>query len=576
VTVPAREDAPMKWGSDAMAEVLRATGVSYLSLNPGASYRGLHDSLVNRLGNERPEMVLCLHEEHAVAIAHGYAKVTGRPMAVALHSNVGLMHASMAIYNAYCDRVPMLILGAMGPWDAAQRRPWIDWIHTSADQAALIRPYIKWDDQPGSVAAALESLARASMITRTYPEAPAYVCLDAALQEEPLERQPVLPDLDRHRPPAPPTPGPDDVEQVMAFLCDARRPALLVGRVGRDERAWEQRVQLAQRTGATVVSDLKTGSTFPTAHLLHAGPPAYFPAAAALAAIRDADLVVALDWIDLGGTLRAAIGDRRPSSRIVACSCDFVLHNGWTKDHFELSAIDLPIASHPDLLVEQLVARLPGEPSRSGDRPSASHVSSQAETGEPASATALGLAEVAASLRAAVAGRPVTLARLPLGWPAQSWDFTHPLDFLGLDGGGGIGSGPGMAVGAALALRGSDRLTVAVIGDGDFLMGAGALWSAAHQELPLLVVVVNNGTYRNDEVHQGHIARVRGRPAENRWVGQRISDPRPDLAQHARSLGLVGLGPVADADRLAEMLRVAVAAAERGPVVVDVHIAVDV
>src|ERR1700752_3146398 len=150
----------IEWGCDALAELLSRLGLRYVALVPGSSYRGLHDSLVNYGGNREPRMLVCLHEEHAVAIAHGYAKVTGRPMAVAIHSNVGLMHASMAIYNAWCDRVPMLIIGATGPVDRPRRRPWIDWIHPSADQGALIRPYCKWDDQPASVEAALDSLAR--------------------------------------------------------------------------------------------------------------------------------------------------------------------------------------------------------------------------------------------------------------------------------------------------------------------------------------------------------------------------------------------------------------------------------
>ena len=182
LTVPVEAQAKMEWGSDAIAEVLHQLDLPFVSLVPGASYRGLHDSLVNYLGNSKPEMILCLHEEHAVAIAHGYAKVTGSPMAVALHSNVGLMHATMAIFNAFCDRMPMVILGATGPVDATERRPWIDWIHTASDQGALIRNYCKWDDQPGSVTAALESLVRADMVTRAYPSAPTYVCLDAGIQ----------------------------------------------------------------------------------------------------------------------------------------------------------------------------------------------------------------------------------------------------------------------------------------------------------------------------------------------------------------------------------------------------------
>src|SRR6058998_2767270 len=167
------------WGSDAIAELLRALEIPYIALTPGASFRGLHDSLVNHLGNTRPELLLCLHEESAVAIAHGYAKVTGRPLAVALHANVGLMHASMAVFNAWCDRMPVLLIGATGPVDADKRRPWIDWVHTARDQGALIRGYAKWDDQPASPAAAREALVRAKWIAETAPQGPVYVNLDA-------------------------------------------------------------------------------------------------------------------------------------------------------------------------------------------------------------------------------------------------------------------------------------------------------------------------------------------------------------------------------------------------------------
>src|SRR5437763_4886679 len=174
------------FGSDVIAETLRTLEIPYIALNPGASYRGLHDSLVNYLGNSAPQMLLCLHEESAVAIAHGYAKVTGKAMAAAVHSNVGLMHATMAIFNAWCDRMPVIVLGATGPVDAAKRRPWIDWIHTARDQGALVRPYVKWDDQPTSPAATREALLRAMWLACTPPMAPVYVNLDAQLQEAPL------------------------------------------------------------------------------------------------------------------------------------------------------------------------------------------------------------------------------------------------------------------------------------------------------------------------------------------------------------------------------------------------------
>src|SRR5215204_4367323 len=186
------------WGSDAVALMLRELDLPYVALNPGASYRGLHDSLVNLLGNRDPQMLLCLHEEHAVAIAHGYAKVTGRPMGAIVHSNVGLMHATMAMFNAWCDRTPVFVLGATGPVDAAKRRPWIDWIHTAQDQGALIRHFIKWDAQPASVPASYEALLRAKQIAETAPKGPVYVCFDTVLQEVQLSELPSLPDVSRY------------------------------------------------------------------------------------------------------------------------------------------------------------------------------------------------------------------------------------------------------------------------------------------------------------------------------------------------------------------------------------------
>src|SRR6185295_3006570 len=217
------------WGSDAIAAMLRALDIPYLALNPGASYRGLHDSIVNYLGNTRPQMLLCLHEESAVAIAQGYAKASGKMMGAVVHSNVGLMHATMAIFNAWCDRVPMLVLGATGPWDASKRRPWIDWIHTASDQGALVRGFTKWDNQPGSVTAAYEALLRATQLANTAPRGPTYVNLDAALQETKIVSMPALPDVSRYRAPDAVLPGPETIEAAAALLSTAKRPAILAG-----------------------------------------------------------------------------------------------------------------------------------------------------------------------------------------------------------------------------------------------------------------------------------------------------------------------------------------------------------
>ena len=577
-------DVPVEWGSDALAELLSRLDLRYIALVPGSSYRGLHDSLVNYNGNRDPRMLVCLHEEHAVAIAHGYAKVTGRPMAVAIHSNVGLMHATMAIYNAWCDRVPMLIVGATGPVDAARRRPWIDWIHTSADQGALIRSYVKWDDQPASVEAALDSLAQACSITRAAPSAPVYVCLDVSLQEQRLPAPPAIPDVRRDRSPRAHGPDAHAVRATLEFLGQARRPLLMFGRASRDEGDWDRRVALAERYGALVLTDLKNGAVFPTAHPLHPNPPGIFLPATSTELIGDADLILSLDWTDLAGTLSAAAGHGHPAAgRIVACTSDSALRNGWSKDSFGRDPVDLSVPADPDLLVRALLE--PGEPFdpfkpvKPAEWPAADAAPPPPACGPPGTrgtADDIGMHDLAAALRDALAGSPACLVRLPLGWHGADLEAGHPLDFLGMDGGAGVGSGPGMAVGAALALEGSGRLPVAVLGDGDFLMGGTAVWTAARYRLPLLIVVANNASFHNDVVHAERMASQRRRPARNTRIGQAISDPDPDLPAFARSLGFHAAGQVRDRSALPAALAAAVAATRSGKcALVDVRIRPD-
>jgi thiamine pyrophosphate-dependent acetolactate synthase large subunit-like protein len=190
----------------------------------------------------------------------------------------------------------------------------------------------------------------------------------------------------------------------------------------------------------------------------------------------------------------------------------------------------------------------------------------------PAAPGPLTVADVAAALRVAVADVPVSLVRVPHGWGGELWDVAHPLDFLGADGGEGVGSGIGMAIGAALALRATDRIAVAVLGDGDYLMGVNGLWTAAHYELGALIVVANNRSFFNDEIHQHRVAVRRERPVENAWIGQRIDDPEPSLVQLAVAQGVAGYGPVDDRTALADALTVALERVRAGaPAVVDVH-----
>ncbi|MEI2415374.1 thiamine pyrophosphate-binding protein [Orrella sp. JC864] len=573
--VPGQAPTKMEWGSDVAAEMLRRIGIKYVALNPGASYRGFHDSLVNYLGNEDPGMLLCLHEDHVVSIAHGYAKVTDSPMGAVLHSNVGLLHGSMGIFNAYCDRMPMVVVGATGPVDGHKRRPWIDWIHTAKDQGALVRDFIKWDDEPRSAQATVEAFWRGAQLTRAEPRAPVYICLDAGLQETRLDTGIALGQAQRYQPSEPPRASQQAIEHLADTLLAARRPLLLFGRGSRDMQAWDLRIELAELLGASVMTSIRDRAVFPTEHPLMAVPPVYWLNPEAKAAVEQADVILSLDWVDLNGLLKQVWEDTGAMTATLAhASLDSQLHRGWSMDYFGLPPTDIPLQASPDAVVEQLVqvlrVRLGGQPRWQGER------SSQPALPEYSAGSADEIAprDIEVALQRLRGDLPISLAHATYGWAGDAFHCRGPLDFLGSDGGAGLAAGPGLTVGIALALKGSGRLVVSVMGDGDFLQGATALWTAARYELPALIIVSNNRSNFNDEMHQEAVARIRGRPVENRWIGQRIDDPAPDLAALARAQGVDGEGPVRNVPDLERAILRGLEAVKRGkPYFIDAHVA---
>ena len=567
--VPVPEQKEL-WGSDAIAAMLRALDIPYLALNPGASYRGLHDSIVNYLGNRTPQMVLCLHDEHAVSIAQGYFKASGRMMAAALHSNVGLMHATMPIFDAWCDRAPVMIIGATGAWDATKRRPWIEWIHTCSDQGQLIRNFTKWDNQPGSVTAATEALLRAAQIAQTAPCGPVYVNLDVGLQEQRLETLPPLPDVARYAPPEPARPSAALIEEAARLLAQAKNPIMFAGRCSRSLDAWNARIALAEKLDIPVLTNIKIAAAFPTDHPLHAAPPANRPSGDAKKLIAGADLILSLDWLDLGGTLKQAFGDAPVTAKIIQVSCDAHSHRGWSMDYHVLPPVDLYLMCDPDAAVPMLLDAVAPRGSGAGQKkPKRALALPQA-----AAQGDLTLAGVAHALEAATGGIDRCITRLPLGWNGAYSHFRHPLEYIGPDGGGGVGAGPGITVGAGLALKGSGRLVVGLCGDGDFVMGNTAVWTAAHYGIPCLFIVCNNRSYFNDELHQEHMARARKRPPENRWIGQSISNPDIDIAAMARAQGALGIGPVTSVDAMHAAMKEALEPVQAGGVcVIDARVA---
>jgi thiamine pyrophosphate-dependent acetolactate synthase large subunit-like protein len=538
------QEAPSYWGSDSIADCLRAMQIPYIALNPGASYRGLHDSLVNHLGNQAPQMLLCLHEEVAIAIAQGYAKASGKMIGALVHSNVGLMHATMAVFNAWCDRMPILMLGATGPWDAARRRPWIDWIHTASDQGSLVRDFTKWDNQPGSIPAAIEALLRGSQIAQTAPRGPVYVNLDAALQESKTDGLLPIPNSQRFAPPQSPPPSPNTVNQAASMLAEAKNPVILMGRMSRSTEDWAERVRFAEKIQAAVITDLKNAASFPTDHPQHVGAPAYFMSPEACAKVREADVILLLDWVDPGGVFKQALQNSECQAKIIHVSLDIHNHRGWSMDGGSLPPVDVYMLCEPDAAVAAL------------NQVATSHVAKTwpLKNSLPPlpNDDVVSLRALADVLQKTTESLKICLARLPLGWNGAYRHFNHPMDYLGADGGGGVGAGPGNTVGVALALRDakSDRIPVALIGDGDFLMSNTAIWTAVHYGIPMLIIVCNNHSYFNDELHQERVAKERHRPPENKWIGQRMTDPEIDIAQMSRAMGAEAIGPIRRAQDL--------------------------
>ncbi len=575
------------YGSDLVVDLLRAAGIEHVAINPGATFRGLHDSLVNYGGGRGPELVLTTHEEIAVALAHGYAKAKGAPMAAVVHDIVGLQHASMAIFNAFCDRVPILVLGATGPMDTTRRRPWIDWIHTALVQGNQVRDYVKLDDQPASVAAIPEAFLRAWRLARTEPQGPVYLCLDAGLQEEALARPVPVPDVARFQPATPPHADPRAIDDAARRLVEARFPLILVEFLGRRPGAVGSLCRLAELLAAPLV-DLSTEyqgrPSVPAAHPLDMS-------GARAEIVGEADVVLALDVSSFLGALGHTDRSTREvrllneSAQVISISLDDYAARSWAQTYQSLVPVDLPIAADAALALPALVAavedrlrhdRAAAERRARAERIAARHAALRAEW-QAAVSLDRSLKPLAPSVLAAevwdvIKDEDWVLANgTGKGWARRLWDW-QPERACGGSGGAGLGYGLPAALGVTLAHRDSGKLCVNLQADGDLLYVVSAFYTAAHHRLPLLTVMFNNRTYGNDEEHQETMAKTRGRPVENKVVGIRIDDPAPDFARIAQGFGVHAEGPIDTVDAVGPALRRAlrVLKDEGRPALVDV------
>jgi len=570
----------VRYGSDLIVDLLRLYDIPYVALNPGSSFRGLHDSLVN-YGDNQPPLIECTHEEIAVGIAHGYAKATGRPMAAILHDVVGLLHGAMAIYYAYLDRVPVLILGATGPMDVARRRPHIDWIHTALVQGNAVREFVKWDHQPTDAAGVVDAFARGYRAMMTEPRGPVYLCFDAAFQEDPLPAPVPLPDKHKALTTTTLQADPAALQQAAEWLVAAERPVILADYLGRHPENFHTLVRLAELT-ATPVIDLGARLNFPNRHPL---------CLTGARVLEQADLILALDVRDLYGPLTRLDRVTRRTEYVIPPDCKLVeiglgdLHiSSWSLDCQRFQQVDLSILADTRLALpalvaccEELVARdAAGAARRAARREAlaAQHAalwqSWRQRAREQWDLRPTSLPRLAAEVWEVIKDTDWVLTANTLEqWTYRTWDFDQPHRHPGKS--LGTATQIGIALGVALAYKGTGKLVVDIQPDGDLLFDAAALWIAAHDQLPLLVVMYNNRAYYNDWEHQIRIARQRGTDVERAYIGQELDRPAPDFAKLAQAFGWYAEGPIEDPDAVrAAVARAARVVREEGrPALVD-------
>lgn len=574
-----------EYGSDVIVDLMKAYEIEYAALNPGATFRGLHDSIVNYGGNRMPQIILCNHEEIAVAVAQGYAKAKGRPMAAIVHNVVGLLHAAMAVYTAWLDRTPLLLMGGTGPMAVETRRPWIDWIHTALVQGNAVRDYVKWDDQPASIQGIVESFIRGYRIATTEPHGPVYLCWDAALQEQRLEAPVPIPDLGRYAPPTPAQADPAVLLTASRWLAEAANPVVLADYVGRNPSAVSSLVRLADALALPVI-DLGSRMNFPNTHPLDL-------TGAEDELLAEADCVLALDVVDLekatssvDRTTRIPRSRLRPGCRTVSISFNDFMVRSWAQEWGRLQPVDLAIAANTSLAIPALAdlcedalkengalqERVDRRRDALGQRHRALRNGWREQAERVRGDRPIALAALAAELGDVVKDEDWTLVNRSLrNWTRRVWNWNTTRPYVGAHMGGGVGYGIGHSVGAALAV-GATQLCIDIQPDGDLLYTPSALWTAAHHRIPLLIVMYNNRSYYNDEEHQILMANARGRPVENAHIGQAMKDPPVDFAAMARSFGLAAWGPIEDPADLRPALEQAARCVltERRPALVDV------
>jgi acetolactate synthase-1/2/3 large subunit len=575
-------------GADFMLDVIKSLGIEYCAANPGSSFRGLHESMITYGGNSQPELLTCTHEESSAAMAHGYAKIEGKPMMIMAHGTVGLQHASMAIYNCYADRVPMfIVLGNI--LDINYRRGSAEWYHSVQDAASMVRDFIKWDDTPISLSHFAESAVRGYNIAMTPPLEPVVIVADGELQEQPIrEKNLRIPKLVVS---APPQGDSGAVAETARLLVAAQNPVIVAARLARTPKGIDLLVELAELLQARV-HDQRMRMNFPSQHPLYARPN-YDPLAPN---ISDADVVLALEAQELWSLTHRMTPINRfgmesqstlqPGAKVISISAVELNHKSNYQDFGRYVEVDLNITGDAEAtlpsLIEAVKRLLTADRKRAiqerGVKTAEANRQLRERIREAAAvawdAAPISTARLTAELWAQVKNEDWSLVsndRYPSYWPTRLWNFSKPYHYIGAQGAAGIGYGAPAAVGAALANKKHGRLTVNIQPDGDLNYAPGVLWTATHHQIPLLTIMHNNRAYHQERMYVQMMGNRLDRGIDRSDIGTALKDPNIDYAMMAKTYGMYGEGPIADPKDLAPAIKRGIERVKKGePALIDV------
>jgi len=465
-------------GSDFMLDVLKALGFEYVFANPGSSFRGLHESVVNYGGNKSPEFITCCHEESSVAMAHGYSKIEGKPGLVFAHGTVGLQHASMAVYNAYVDRAQVFVVIG-NTVNAATRRPGVEWAHSVQDAAVLVRDFTKWDDMPVSLQHFAESAVRAYKMATTPPTMPVLLVADGDLQETPMrpgERQ-HIPKITLA---SPPQGDSGAVAEAARLLVAAENPVIIADRCARTPAGLKLLVELAETLQAPVINQYGR-MNFPSAHRLD-------QTERGRTLITNADVILGLEVWDFWGAVnnfrdqlqRTSRPITKPGAKLISISSTDLNTKSNYQDFQRFPDLDLSMAADAEATLPALIEaskrlltddrkRIFEERAKKlaeAQQTARERVLTEASYGWDASP--ISTARMAMEIWAQVKDKDWSLVSNN-AWAQRLWTFDKHYQHIGGSGGAGVGYGAPAALGAAVANKKYGRLSVNIQNDGDLM-----------------------------------------------------------------------------------------------------------